>query len=153
MATNKDAIVSALRCLYADNFVTYYKSHGFHFNVQGPTFAQDHALLNEIYDFLYEQHDMLGEQLRQMDKAAPSSLKSILSISEITETNDFDIPSKEMFYDLLEDFDMLLRNGQWLYDAAGESKLGGLETLIGDYLKDLSKLHWKLKATVGKSIK
>jgi starvation-inducible DNA-binding protein len=148
--TNKDAIVSALRCLYADNFVTYYKAHGFHFNVQGATFAQDHALLNEIYDFLYEQHDMLGEQIRQLDKPAPSSLKAILSVSEIKECTESDYPSKEMFYELIEDFDVLLRNGQWLYENAS---IGGLETLVGDYLKELSKLQWKLKASVGKSIK
>jgi starvation-inducible DNA-binding protein len=151
--TNKDAIVSALRCLYADNFVTYYKSHGFHFNVEGPTFAQDHALLNEIYDFLYEQHDMLGEQIRQLDKPAPSSLKAILGITEITETASANMSSKSMFDDLTSDFEMLIRNGQWLYEAAGESGYGGLETLIGDYLKDLSKLNWKVKATLSRSFK
>jgi starvation-inducible DNA-binding protein len=139
--------------LYADNFVTYYKAHGFHFNVEGPMFSQDHALLQEIYDYLYEQHDMLGEQIRQLDKAAPSSLKAILGISEITETASSNISSRNMFENLLEDFDTLMRNGQWLYEAAGECCCGGLETLIGDYLKDLSKLRWKVKATLGKSFK
>jgi hypothetical protein len=28
-----------------------------------------------------------------------------------------------------------------------------LATLIGDYIKDLSKLNWKVKATIGKSFK
>jgi len=151
MKSDLNTIVSALRCLYADNFVTYYKAHGFHFNVEGNTFAQDHALLQEIYDYLYEQHDKLGEQIRQLDKPAPSSLKAILGISEIIETASANSSSRNMFEAILEDFEMLMRNGQWLYDAAGESNYGGLETLIGDYLKDLSKLRWKVKATLGKS--
>ena len=146
-----DTIISALRCLYADNFVTYYKAHGFHFNVEGNTFSQDHALLGEIYDYLYSQHDMLGEQIRQLDKPAPSSLKAILGISEITETASANVSSRNMFESLLDDFDLLMRNGQWLYKASGECDCGGLETLIGDYLKDLSKLRWKVKATLGKS--
>jgi len=151
MASDLNTIVSALRCLYADNFVTYYKSHGFHFNVEGNTFAQDHALLEEIYTYLWEQHDGLGEQIRQLDKPAPSSLKAVLGISEITETASANIPSKNIFEAVLEDFEMLVRNGQWLYDAAGESCYGALETFIGDYLTGLTKLRWKVKATLGRS--
>jgi len=154
MATNnKDVIVSALRCLFADNFVVYYKSHGFHFNVQGPTFPQDHELLNEIYDFLWDNHDSLGEQLRQLDKPALTSLKAILSVTEIKEEAAVLDDSRKQFEALQEDFDMLLRNAQWIYEEAGKQGIGGLETYIGDYLKDLSKLNWKLKAILKRSLK
>jgi len=145
------SLVFPLRNLFADNFVVYYKSHGYHFNVEGPTFVQDHGLLNEIYDFLWAQHDMLGEQIRQMDKPAPSSLKAILDISEVNECLKIGEPSKTMFTELSDDFDTLLRNAQWLFDNSSEC--GGLNTLIGDYMRDLSKLHWKVKATLGRSMK
>jgi starvation-inducible DNA-binding protein len=149
---NKDALVSALRCLFADNFVVYYKAHGFHFNVQGQTFSQDHALLNEIYDYLYENHDSLGEQIRQLDKPAPTTLKSILSVSEIDEeTGVVDLPNKQLEA-LADDFTTLLRNGQWVYEEAGRQCVGGLETYIGDYLAGLSKLNWKVKATLKRSL-
>ena len=147
-----NSLVTQLRKLYADNFVTYYKSHGYHFNVQGATFAQDHSLLEEIYDFLWEQHDMLGEQIRQMDKAAPTSLKEILSISSITECNKVGESSKTMFTELVDNFNSLLEDGQSLYDDADMQSCGGLATLIGDYLKALSKLNWKVKATLGVSL-
>jgi len=145
------SLVFPLRNLFADNFVVYYKSHGYHFNVEGPTFAQDHELLNEIYDFLWEQHDTLGEQIRQMDKPAPSSLKAILDISEITECLKIGEPSSVMFSELVDDFDTLLRNAQWLFEAS--EGCGGLNTMIGDYMRELSKLHWKLKATLKRSMK
>lgn len=149
---NKDTLVSALRCLFADNFVVYYKAHGFHFNVQGQTFSQDHSLLNEIYDYLYENHDTLGEQLRQLDKPAPTTLKSILGISEIEEeTKVVDSPSAQLEA-LATDFDTLLRNGQWVYEEAGRQCVGGLETFLGDYLAGLSKLNWKVKATLKRSL-
>jgi starvation-inducible DNA-binding protein len=149
---NKDVLVSALRCLFADNFVVYYKSHGFHFNVQGQTFSQDHSLLNEIYDYLYENHDTLGEQIRQLDKPAPTTLKSILSVSEIDEeTNVIDNPAKQLEA-LSADFETLLRNGQWVYEEAGRQCCGGLETYLGDYLAGLSKLNWKVKATLKRSL-
>jgi starvation-inducible DNA-binding protein len=144
-------LVFPLRNLFADNFVVYYKSHGYHFNVQGPTFAQDHELLNEIYDFLWAQHDMFGEQLRQLDKPAPSSLKAILDISEVTECLKLGESSATMFGELSDDFDTLMRNAQWLFENSAEC--GGLNTFIGDYMRDLSKIHWKIKATLGKSFK
>ena len=149
---NKDVLVSALRCLFADNFVVYYKSHGFHFNVQGQTFSQDHSLLNDIYDYLYENHDTLGEQLRQLDKPAPTSLKAILSISEIDEENKVVDNQTAQLEALASDFDTLLRNGQWVYEEAGRQSVGGLETYLGDYLAGLSKLNWKVKATLKRSL-
>jgi starvation-inducible DNA-binding protein len=142
-----------LKQLYADNFVTYYKSHGYHFNVEGSTFAQDHELLNEIYDFLWAQHDMLGEQIRQMDKPAPTSLKEILTIAGIKECTKVGESSKTMFTELNVDFDVLMEDAQTLYDEADMQCCGGLATLVGDYLRDLSKLNWKVKATIGKSFK
>jgi len=148
-----NSLITQLTELYANNFVTYYKSHGYHFNVEGPMFAQDHALLEEIYDFLWAQHDMLGEQIRQMDKGVPCSLKEILGMTEIVECDSAKKPSKEMFTWLNEDFNCLIEYAQQLYDDADMQSYGGLATLIGDYIKDLSKLNWKVKATIGKSFK
>jgi starvation-inducible DNA-binding protein len=146
-------LITLLTQLYADNFVTYYKSHGYHFNVDGPMFAQDHALLEEIYDFLWTQHDMLGEQIRQMDKPVPCSLKEVLGMTDIIECDSPKKPSKEMFTWLNQDFNCLIECAQKLYDDADMQSYGGLATLVGDYIKDLSKLNWKVKATIGKSFK
>jgi len=146
-------LILPLRNLFADNFVVYYKSHGYHFNVEGPTFAQDHELLNEIYDFLWAQHDGLGEQLRQLDKPALPSLKAILDTTGINECNKLGESSKIMFTELCSDFESLIESAQGLFEISDEAGYGGLNTFIGDYLRDLSKLHWKVKATLGKSFK
>jgi len=144
-------IVSGLKNLHADNFVVYFKSHVFHFDVQGANFSQDHALLNEVYDFLLDMHDTLGEQIRQLDSLPCSSLKDMLEYSVIGESKDGDKSSKEMLGILSNDFDSLNGSAQALYESTTEC--GGLQTMLGDYLKDLSKIHWKIKATIGKSIK
>jgi len=150
---NKEVLVSALRCLFADNFVVYYKSHGFHFNIQGQTFSQDHSLLNEIYDYLWDNHDSLGEQLRQLDKPAPTSLKAILSVSEIEEEPKVIEDQTKQLEALMSDFEALLRNGQWVYEEAGKQNVGGFETYLGDYLAGLSELNWKVKSTLKRSSK
>lgn len=146
-------IITLLRSLYSNNFVTYYKSHVFHFNVEGNTFSQDHSLLNEIYDYLWAEHDNIGEQIRQLDKAVSPSLKDVLASADIEEeTNPLKLNS-DMLLCLNKDFDYLLDLAQEAYITAGKQNLGGLETYLGDYLKGLSKLNWKVKATIRKSIK
>jgi len=146
-------LCTMLMQLFADNFVTYFKSHTYHFNVEGPMFAQDHALLQEIYEFLHEQHDGIGEQIRQLEKGTPCSLKELLKMTDIVECDSPKKPSKEMFTWLNQDFDYLCEHAQKIYDEADMQCYGGLATFVGDYIRDLSKLNWKIKATLGKSFK
>jgi starvation-inducible DNA-binding protein len=153
MTDNNSSLLAALKCLYTDNFVTYYKSHGFHFNIQGTTFSQDHGLLEEIYNFLWEQHDMLGEQIRQFDLPVLPSLRAVLTTTEVNEsTTTTTGTQKSIFSELLPDLELLMKNGQYVYDSADKNYCGGLATLIGDYLKGVSKLRWKVKATLGRSM-
>lgn len=144
-------LIKGLMLLYSNNFVVYYKAHSFHFNVQGPTFAQDHAVLEEIYTFLWEQHDMLGEQIRQFNKSVPISMSDVTTFAAIGEEENTIKNPANMYTILSDNVEGLIDNAQFVYDTAGDARQGGCETLIGDYLKSLSKLYWKLKALQGKS--
>jgi len=150
---NKMSLISALGKLYADNFVLYYKSHVYHFNVEGATFAQDHGLLEELYTFLWESHDTIGELIRQEDKLVTVTLKSVLEITSLNEAKSTKISSAVMFGDLITDIQDVLDCAQYVYDTAENEGCGGTSTAVGDYLKALSKINWKLKATLGKSVK
>jgi len=77
-------MINLLMDLYGSNFIVYFKSHVFHFNVQSGTFSQDHALLEEIYDFLWEQHDVLGELIRQQSIPVPVCLNDMIDLSSIS---------------------------------------------------------------------
>jgi len=66
-----------LKNLFADNFTVYTKAHGYHFNVVGPDFFEYHKLFQQVYDYLYEQHDVLGELMRQNKIIVPADLRSI----------------------------------------------------------------------------
>jgi DNA-binding ferritin-like protein len=148
---SSSGLITALRLFHSDNFVAYFKTHYYHFAVQGSTFSQDHALLNDIYDFLWNAHDDIGEQLRQQDALPFSSMAAMIDASCLSEAKSGGVSSSNMFEDLSKVIDILIDAAQNIYDQTDPH--GGLQTFIGDYLKDLSKLHWKVKATIGKSIK
>ena len=109
-------LIKGLIKLYADNFVLYYKAHSFHFNVQGSTFAQDHAVLEELYTFLWEQHDTIGEQVRQFDKAVPVSLEEVIKLSTLSEQNSLLKVSQPMYDVLCNDIEDTITLAQWVYD-------------------------------------
>ena len=146
-----NGIINKLRSLHADNFIVYFKVHQYHFAVQGKTFSQDHSLLNDIYDFLWEQHDVLGEQLRQLDSLPYPTMCTMLEESLVQEVKSLKVTSEAMFADVMSDLQTLIDGVQALYLVS--DPCGGCQTVMGDYLKEVSKLHWKVKATLGKSIK
>jgi starvation-inducible DNA-binding protein len=135
-----------LQNLINDNFMTYFKSQVYHINVTGPDFHQYHNLFNEVYDYLYEWHDRLSEQLRQLDYKVQPKLSKMINDSIIDEADKTE--ALAMVADLIVDLEKLCMTSQILYDEAGMDKLGGLETLVGDYMVGVSKLKWMLKATV-----
>ena len=144
-------VSAALHTLLADNFVTYFKVHTYHFSVQGTAFAQDHGLLNEIYDFLWASHDTFGEVIRQMDDLPCQSLKEILAETCLKEITTPKILQKDIFDDVANDIASLMDVAQDLYNIS--SDCGACQTVVGDYMVALSKLHWKVRATIGRSIK
>lgn len=75
--------VEALRLALAETWAFYFKAHSFHWNVRGPLFFQLHEAFADIYEDAHGAVDGLAEQLRALDKMAPSSLDEIVKGSKI----------------------------------------------------------------------
>jgi len=129
--------------LIADNFLAYFNAHVYHFNIVGPDFVQYHNLFSEVYTYLFENHDTLNEQLRQMGYKVPISLKSYLTDS-IVNVSAGETKLKDMMTNTCNDLKMILECSQKLYEEAGAEGHGALETYIGDYMTGVSKLKWKV---------
>jgi len=139
-----------LKELYATNFVAYYNAHVSHFNVEGTNFVPDHELFGEVYDYLYDNHDSLGEQIRQADKPVFTAISDILKASCIDELLTTPVvDGKLLAASLNKDLEAIIKLGNELYSMAEPA----LETYIGDYLVGVNKLNWKLKAVLKRSVK
>lgn len=132
--------------LVVDNFVAYFQAHAYHLNVVGDDFVQFHGLFEEVYDFLWESHDMLSEQQRQLNSFCDTSLKTFVQHTSMPLDNTA-TTAQRMLVDMANSLDELSMSAQKLYEQAGTEKCGGLETALGDYLKAINKLHWKLTAS------
>lgn len=133
-----EQLIEQMKIILGTNFGLYFKAHSFHWNVEGPDFAQYHGFLGDFYDSVFDQTDSIAEHIRALGSYAPTSLDRMIELSKINVSNA--IPSGvAMMGELAADntiYMLELRAGIALADAADEPA-------VGNFLQDLLDAHQK----------
>jgi starvation-inducible DNA-binding protein len=133
-----DQLIQQLKVILGTNFALYFKTHGFHWNVEGSDFPQYHKFLGKLYTSIFNNTDLIAEKIRMLDSYAPGSLLRMLELADLEES--VIIPSPiSMLAELKRDNDRLivhLRAGIVAADQAGEPA-------VGNFLQDLLDQHQK----------
>lgn len=133
-----EQLIEQLKIILGTNFNLYFKSHAFHWNVEGADFVQYHNYLDGFYTAVWGNTDILAEKIRQLDAYAPMSLSRMIELSAIDESNN--VPTAlQMFSELQSDNDKLIlqiKAGIVLADNANEPA-------VSNYLQDLLDQHQK----------
>lgn len=139
-------LVNALKSALGDTFTFYFKAHTFHWNVQGPDFAQYHGLFDTAYNQAFAEIDTIAEHIRALDAFAPSSLAELRSSATISEEVG---PSDAitMVKKLLSANDMLIITLLRAYKAAEDANEVGVSNFLQDTIDAHQKLGWMLRAT------
>lgn len=139
-----------LKTLLGSTFVVYTKTHGFHWNIEGPDFPQYHKFLKKMYENIYETIDTIAEYIRTLDSYSPGSLSRMLELSIIEE--QYKIPRAElMLEELLENSETMTRLVVEIFDIATEQNAQGIANYMAE-LQDLyTKNAWMLRATLKKA--
>ena len=131
-------LASNMKKTLATTFSFYLKAHNFHWNVEGPNFAQYHSFLSDIYTDAFDAVDAIAEHIRTLKEYAPGSYTRFAELSLVKdETN---IPSAmSMMNKLLEDnqkvIDILTETCK---SAEAANKIG-----ISNFLQDRIDIHEK----------
>lgn len=142
-----ETIVSALNKVLADTFLLYYKTHSFHWNVEGQRFKSLHELFGEQYTELWEATDEIAERIRSLDSFAPNSWSEMVkngSLSEVGQTPD----AQDMIAQLVSDHDDIV--SQTLYPALQAAESAGDQVTVDMMVARISvheKTAWMLKST------
>ena len=140
-----EQLIEQMKVILGTNFGLYFKAHTFHWNVEGPDFAQYHGFLGDFYEAVFDQTDSLAEHIRALNSYAPTTLARMMELSKVQDI--VAIPSPLiMMSELAQDNDkyiMELRTGIALADAADEPA-------VGNFLQDILDAHqkhgWMLKS-------
>ena len=140
-----EQLIEQMKVILGTNFGLYFKAHTFHWNVEGPDFAQYHGFLGYFYEAVFDQTDPIAEHIRALNSYAPTTLARMMELSKVQDI--VAIPSPLiMMSELAADNDkfiMELRAGIAIADAADEPA-------VGNFLQDILDAHqkhgWMLKS-------
>jgi starvation-inducible DNA-binding protein len=139
-------LVTQLNVILADTMLFYFKSHSFHWNVEGANFNDYHAFFAAVYTATFANVDPLAEHIRMLSEYAPNSLQQLIAGASIREVSTKPGSASEMFSILKSDNEKIiagLKSGKDIANSTGV-------TDVANYLEELitaqRKLAWMLDA-------
>jgi starvation-inducible DNA-binding protein len=142
-----DELVQAMKKALADTFAFYLKAHGFHWNVEGRTFAQDHAFFGTIYEEVYSSLDRFAEEIRTMDAYAPASFARFSELTTIEDEIKI-LNAQGMLEKLLADNSIVMASVEQAYELAEAAHNHGLSNFLAERQDAHAKHAWQLRATL-----
>jgi len=139
------AVAVALADVLADTYRLTFKSHAYHWNVEGPLFFSIHNLTEGQYEDMFAAADDIAERIRALGHLAPASLKKILSDSVVEDQDDLPDAGK-MCHDLAEDHTRVAHRLHALIKLAGDHNDPVTEDLATERSAFHEKAAWMLRA-------
>lgn len=139
-------LVVALTAVLAETSIVYYKTHAFHWNVEGSTFYSIHLMLDTFYKTLWESLDEIAERIRALGGKAPVSYKELLGNASMTEADA--TPAPHVMVKILRD-DYLSLAQKILETASFADKQSDLVTsnMMTEKATFLEKAAWMLHSS------
>ncbi|WP_050526878.1 Dps family protein [Pseudorhodobacter aquimaris] len=144
--TKTKALADGLTNAVADTYRLVFKTHAYHWNVEGPMFFSIHHLTEEQYNDMFAAADVVAERIRALGHLAPMSLSAVMEMSVIKDLKE--TPSaQEMVEDLAKDHTTVARRFHELITLAEENN----DPVTADLATARSAFHeqaaWMLRAT------
>lgn len=139
-------LIAALRITLGNVYVMYYKTHAYHWNVEGPNFNDYHGYFATVYEDVYGSIDEIAENIRKGGEYAPFSLDNLFSHK--TANEDFTVQTNyvTMFNNLILVNEEVISSFKKVYELAMLHSEFGLAQYAAERI-DMHKKHaWQLKA-------
>ena len=102
-----EQLIQQLKVILGTNFGLYFKSHSFHWNIEGADFVQYHTYLDGFYNAVWANTDIIAEKVRMLSAFAPTGLSRMIELSAVEESEG--IPSAlSMIAELKSDNDKMI---------------------------------------------
>jgi starvation-inducible DNA-binding protein len=141
-------LTASMKILLANNFVMYFKTHSYHWNIEGILFSQYHEFFGDLYEDLYGAIDPTAEELRALDAYAPMSLMELYQYKTLEEDSTRPILISDMLSNLTDANNILIASLNKVFALATAANNQGLCNFIADRLDKHKKHAWQLRASM-----
>lgn len=135
-----------LKTLLATEYAFVIKSQFFHWNVEGPDFAQLHEFFGNIYQEVYDNAiDRTAEYIRVLDDYTPGSFERFTELSRIE--GQTKVPrARLMIEELLSDNGQMIDLLNQCFAAAEQENQQGIADFIAERIDAHGKHSWMLRS-------
>jgi starvation-inducible DNA-binding protein len=135
-----------LKSLLATQYAFVIKAQFFHWNVEGPDFAQLHRFFGKIYEEVYENSiDQTAESIRILDDYTPGSFERFQEMSLIT--GQIKVPrARLMIQELLADSQTLIDLLNEAFASAEQEDQQGIMDFLASRIDTMGKHRWMLRS-------
>lgn len=139
-------LTDALKALLATEYAYVIKAQFFHWNVEGPDFAQLHEFFGDIYQEVYDNSiDQTAEFIRILDDYTPGSFERFAELSQIS--GQTKVPrARLMIEELLADTDSLITLLNQTFDSAEAEDQQGVMDFLASRIDAMGKHRWMLRS-------
>ena len=139
------ALAEGLADVLSDTYRLVFKTHAYHWNVEGPLFYSIHKLTETQYENMFQAADELAERIRALGQLAPARMADIVGRSRIEDRDDA-ASAEEMVSDLAEDHERVAHRLHALVELAGERHDPVTEDLATERSAFHEQAAWMLRA-------
>jgi len=142
----REASAEAVKRLMADTYTLYLKTHGYHWNVEGPHFQQLHMQFMEQYTEMWTAVDDLAERIRALGYYAPvsySAMQALSTIEEETQQPDW----QGMVANLARGHEQVAKTAREVLRIAEDAHDDATADVVTPRITLHEKTAWMLRAT------
>lgn len=139
-------LADALKTLLATEYAFVIKAQLFHWNVEGPDFAQLHEFFGSIYNEVYDNSiDKTAEYIRTLEDYAPGSFERFQELSTIR--GQTKIPrARLMIEELLTDNKQMIELLNTTFEVAQRERQEGIANFLAERIDAHGKWGWQLRS-------
>lgn len=138
--------IEKLNIYLADLNVLYRKVQNFHWYVIGKNFFTAHEKLEEMYDSINDQIDVVAERILALNEHPYGSMKKYLEVTNINENEDKFIESFDALRIVFNDFQTMIKTIREIKILADEENDYGTSALMDEHITYYEKMSWMLNA-------
>ena len=139
-------LADALKILLATEYAWAVKTQFFHWNVEGPDFAQLHGFFGMLYEDVNDNAiDQTAEYIRTLDDYTPGSFERFSELSVIK--GQIKVPrARLMIEELLANNSQMIELLNQTFEAAQSERQEGIANFIAERIDAHGKWGWQLKS-------
>ena len=139
-------LADALKTILATEYAFVVKAQLFHWNVEGPDFAQLHEFFGDVYNEVYDNSiDKTAEYIRTLEDYTPGSFERFQELSIIS--GQTKIPrARLMLEELLANNSQMIDLLNKTFEIAERENQQGIANFIAERVDAHGKWGWQLKS-------